>query len=148
MADATALDRSIADLEGLAIERGAYESGRVAWLSRALVSPLAQLGPAELRLLAQHERGLPWILPRIAERLAQEPFTPIDGEPAALLLAALLVPIERWQATGPALARFRAVLEALLVSDLAPLPPPIATRVRDDATIFLALPFDAHPSRP
>jgi hypothetical protein len=142
--DDTLLGRSISDLEALAIDRGAYESGRVAWLSRALVSPLGQLGPAEFRLLMQHARGLPWILPLVVDRLAREPFTPIDGEPAALLLAALVVPLESWRAQPDALRRLVALLPPAIGSPLA-LPTPIRRRLEDDGAIFLELAAQAGP---
>ncbi|MCU0647024.1 MAG: hypothetical protein MUF00_03475 [Gemmatimonadaceae bacterium] len=141
MSDAERLTRSIADLDGLSVERGAYETGRVAWLSRALVSPLGQLGPAEYRLLMQHERGLQWVLPLIVARLEREPFTPIDGEPAALLLAALTLPLEHWRTVPALLLRLRDLLDALGDTDAAnaALTSVVAARVQDDVTVFRTL---------
>ncbi|MCU0635687.1 MAG: contact-dependent growth inhibition system immunity protein [Gemmatimonadaceae bacterium] len=132
---ADTLARSIAELDGLAVDRGAYEVGRVAWLSRALVSPIGQLGPAELRLLLQHERGVRWVLPLVVARLAREPFTAIDGEPAALLLAALVVPVDTWRAHPATLIRLLACIRSLPPTDV--LPPALAERVHDDVTAFL-----------
>jgi hypothetical protein len=130
--------QSIAELDGLIVERGAYGTGRTAWLARALVSPLQQLGPAEWRLLLQHGHGLRWVLPPVTARLTQEPFTSIDGEPAALLLAALVVPIERWVEHSTSLAAMRTLLIAALESTTI-LPPTARQRVEEDGALFLEL---------
>lgn len=79
------------------MEKGAYGLGSTAWLSRALVSPLRQLGAAELRLLLTHGRGLAWVVPLALARLADEPFVAADYGPGALLAALLTVDPERWE---------------------------------------------------
>lgn len=89
-------ERSLAELEGLAVEKGAFGLGSTAWLSRALVSPLRQLGAAELRLLLTQGRGLPWVVPLALERLLAEPFLAADYGPGALLAALLTVDPEQW----------------------------------------------------
>lgn len=80
-------ERSLADLEGRAVEKGAFGLGSTAWLSRALVSPLRQLGAPELRLLLSAGRGLPWTVPLALERLLREPLAAADYGPGALLTA-------------------------------------------------------------
>jgi hypothetical protein len=90
-------ERSLADLEGLAVEKGAYGLGSTAWLARALVSPLRQLGPAELRLLLTQGRGLAWVVPLALGRLGREPFAAADYGPGALLAALLTVDPARWE---------------------------------------------------
>lgn len=102
--------RSVAELEGLAIERGAYGIGSVAWLSRALVAPLRDLGPAELRLLLAHGRGLRWILPLALARLEREPFVRAERHPGDLLSQVLMVDEGVW-ASAP---DWRAQLERVL----------------------------------
>ena len=108
--DPALADRSVAELEGLAIEKGAYGIGSVAWLSRALVSPLRDLGPAELRLLLAHGRGLRWILPLALARLEREPFVRAERHPGDLLSQLLIVDEGVW-ASAP---EWRARLERVL----------------------------------
>ena len=71
------------------MEKGAYGTGSVAWLARALVSPLRQLGAAELRLLLTQGRGLAWTVPLALERLLREPLAAADYGPGDLLTALL-----------------------------------------------------------
>jgi hypothetical protein len=130
--------RSIADLDGLVVERGAYESGRTAWLARALVSPLGQLGPAEWALLLRHDRGVAHVLPLAVVRLEREPLTPIDGQPGALLAAVLTVPAATWHAHPVLTARVRALLPTA-VTMAGSLDPALAERVAEDAAAFAAL---------
>lgn len=125
------LARSLAELEGLDIPPGAYGMGSVAWLSRALVSPLAQLGPAELRLLLAHGRGLRWLLPLALARLEREPFTAADRDPGALLTAALSVEPSEWART-PALHDRLARVVHQAREQTHVLPEPARTRVADD----------------
>jgi hypothetical protein len=80
-------ERSLAELESRAVEKGAYGMGSTAWLARALVSPLRQLGAPELRLLLSHGRGLPWTVPLALERLQREPLAAADYGPGDLLTA-------------------------------------------------------------
>ncbi|GJG87260.1 hypothetical protein tb265_24410 [Gemmatimonadetes bacterium T265] len=87
--DAETLGRSIAELDGLAVEKGAYGMGSVAWLARALVSPLRDLGGAELRRLLAHGRGVRWVLPLALARLECEPFLAGDYGPGDVLSAVL-----------------------------------------------------------
>jgi hypothetical protein len=82
-------DRSLADLEGTVVEKGAYGMGSTAWLARALVSPLRQLGAPELRLLLSQGRGLAWTVPLALERLLREPLAAADYGPGDLLTALL-----------------------------------------------------------
>lgn len=89
-------ERSLAELEGRAVEKGAYGLGSTAWLSRALVSPLRQLGAAELRLLISQGRGLGWTVPLALERLLAEPFAAADYGPGDLLGAVLTVDPAAW----------------------------------------------------
>ncbi len=122
-------EQSIAELEGLEVEKGAFGLGSTAWLSRALVSPLRQLGPAELRLLLTQGRGLAWVVPLALERLAAEPFAAADYGPGALLAALLTVDPERWDpAWRDRLARVVHAARAHL--DL--LPEPARARLADD----------------
>lgn len=87
--DAATLARSIAELDGLAVEKGAYGMGSTAWLARALVSSLRDLGPAELRRLLASGRGVRWVLPMALVRLEREPFLAGDYGPGDLLGAVL-----------------------------------------------------------
>jgi hypothetical protein len=132
------LARTISDLDGLVVEPGAYGTGRTAWLARALVSPIGHLGPAEWRLLMQHAYGLRWILPLVVHRLSIEPFTPIDGEPAALLQACLTLPVERW---GEHPIELRALRDCLpeMATMTHILPHAIRARLTDDIALFLEL---------
>jgi hypothetical protein len=119
--DPTIADRSVAELEGLAIERGAYGIGSVAWLSRALVSPLRDLGPAELRLLLAHGRGLRWILPLALARLEQEPFVRAERQAGDLLSAVLMVDEGVWASAPAWSARLARVLhDARTVTHVLP----------------------------
>lgn len=126
-------EQSVAELEGLAVEKGAYGLGSTAWLARALVSPLRQLGAAELRLLLTQERGLAWVVPLALERLLAEPFAAADYGPGALLTALLtalatLGP-DRWDpAWRERLARAAHGARA----HLALVPEPVRARVADD----------------
>lgn len=129
--DAATLARSIAELEGLEVEKGVYGMGSVAWLARALVSPLRDLGPAELRRLLAHGRGVAWVLPLALARLEREPFLAGDYGPGDLLGAVLALGPEApaWTPARRALldrvrAGARAALGALAESH--------RTRVADD----------------
>ena len=104
-------DRSIAELEGLHVEKGAYELGSLAWLSRALVSPIGQLGVPDLRLLVSHGRGLPHLMPIALERLERDPFAAGDHGPGDLLTVTCLVDDAYWSAHEPERARLLAVLD-------------------------------------
>ena len=124
-------DRSIAELEGLDVPPGAYGMGSVAWLSRALVSPLRDLGAAELRLLVAHGRGLRWLVPAALARLEVAPFVAGDHHPGDLLTAVLLVDEAHWRAhpeqretLGRVLARARERLDDV--------DEPLRTRLADD----------------
>ena len=123
--------RSLAELEGLEVPPGAYGIGSLAWLSRAMVSPLGQLGPAELRLLLAHGRGLRWLLPVVLDRLAREPFVAADRGPGDLLTAALSVDPVEW-ARDPALLARLAGIVATARTQAGHLPDPFGPRVRDD----------------
>ncbi len=125
------LARSIAELEGLAVEKGAYGMGSTAWLARALVSALRDLGPAELRRLLAHGRGVRWVLPLALARLEREPFLAGDYGPGDVLGAVL--------ALGPDdpawTAERRALLDRILDGARAgvhALPEPHRARVADD----------------
>jgi hypothetical protein len=122
-------ERSIADLEGLAVEKGAFGLGSTAWLSRALVSPLRQLGAAELRLLLTHGRGLAWVVPLALQRLAEEPYAAADYGPGALLAALLTVDPARWDPAWQ--GRLAQVVHAAR-AHLDVLPEPARTRLADD----------------
>jgi hypothetical protein len=122
-------ERSVAELEGLAVEKGAYGLGSTAWLARALVSPLRQLGAAELRLLLSQGRGLPWVVPLALGRLVKEPFASADYGPGALLGALLTVDPERWDPVWT--DRLARVVHAAR-THLALLPEPARTRLGDD----------------
>jgi hypothetical protein len=122
-------ERSVADLEGVDVERGAYGLGSTAWLARALVSPLRQLGPAELRLLLTQGRGLAWVVPLALERLLAEPFAPADYGPGALLAAVLTVEPERWD---PAWTDRLARVVHAARANLAVLPEPARASLADD----------------
>ena len=131
--DADTLARSIAELDGLDVEKGAYGMGSVAWLARALVSSLRDLGPAELRRLLAHGRGVRWVLPLALTRLEREPFLSGDYGPGDVLGAVL--------ALGPDEPAWTAERRALLARVLAgartavgALPEPHRTRITDDLT--------------
>ncbi len=128
---ADVLGSSIADLDGLDVEKGAYGMGSTAWLARALVSPLRDLGPAELRRLLAHGRGARWVLPLALARLEREPFLAGDYGPGDVLGAVL--------ALGPDDAAWtparRAVLDRVLAgarAGVGVLAEPDRTRVADD----------------
>lgn len=123
--------RSIAELEGVEVPPGAYGLGSLAWLSRALVSPLAHLGPAELRLLLAHGRGVRWLLPLVVERLEREPFAAGDRGAGDLLVAALTVDPEAW-AGAPALRDRLARVVHAARAQVHVLAEPARTRVADD----------------
>lgn len=129
--DPALADRSVAELEGLAVEKGAYGIGSVAWLSRALVSPLRDLGPAELRLLLAHGRGLRWILPLALARLEREPFVRGDHHPGDLLSAVLMVDDGVWGSAPEWRARLAQVLHGAR-SMTHVLPDPDRTRMADE----------------
>ena len=124
-------DRSVAELEGLEVPPGAYGMGSVAWLSRALVSPLRDLGPAELRLLVSHGRGLRWVVPAALRRLEAAPFVAGDHHPGDLLTAVLSTDPAHWDAhleQRDALGRVTAVARERLHE----LPEPLRARLSDD----------------
>ena len=104
-------ERSIAELEGLRVEKGAYELGSQAWLSRALVSPIGQLGVPDLRLLVSHGRGLRHLLPIVLERLEREPFAAGDHGPGDLLTVTCLVEDDYWAGHAEERARLLTVLD-------------------------------------
>jgi hypothetical protein len=91
---------SLADLLALDVQRGAYGTGRSAWLARALSSPLWHLGPAELRLLLDHGYTHDEVLRLVAERLDADPLAVVDGEAGALVAAAIRVMPETWTTAG------------------------------------------------
>jgi hypothetical protein len=122
---------SVAELEGLAVPPGAYGMGSTAWLARALVSPLAHLGAAELRLLVAHGRGLRWVLPVALERLEREPFARGDHAPGDLLSAVLMVDAAEWDAR-PALRARLAALVAAARDQVDVLAPDDRARVSDE----------------
>ena len=122
-------ERSVAELEGLAVEKGAFEMGSTAWLARALVSPLRQLGAAELRLLLTHGRGLAWVVPLALDRLRAEPFAAADYGPGALLGALLTVDPDRWD---PAWRERLARVVHAARTHLDLLPAPERARIADD----------------
>jgi hypothetical protein len=101
---------SVAELEGLDVQPGAYGMGSTAWLARALVSPIAHLGPAELRLLLSHGRGVRWLLPLALGRLEREPFAAGDHGPGDLLSAVLMVDAATWDANPAWRARLADVV--------------------------------------
>lgn len=123
--------RSLAELEGLEIPPGAYGMGSLAWLSRAMVSPMAQLGPAELRLLLGHGRGLRWVLPLALERLEREPFAAGDRAPGDLLTAALTVDPAEWARDPAWTGRLARVVHAAR-EQVHRLPEPPRQRLADD----------------
>ncbi|MDF1502897.1 contact-dependent growth inhibition system immunity protein [Roseisolibacter sp. H3M3-2] len=125
------LHASVAELEGLDVPSGAYGMGSLAWLSRALVSPLGQLGPADLRLLLGHGRGLRWLLPVALERLEREPFAGGDHGPGELLTAALAVDPAAWAADPSWLPRLAAVV-ATARAQVHVLPERVRGRVAGD----------------
>lgn len=90
--------RSVAEHAGLVIDPGAYELGSQAWLSRALISPIWQLGVQDLRLLLSHGRGLDWLVPEALARLAKNPWVEGDRGPGELLLATCTVDAAWWAA--------------------------------------------------
>jgi hypothetical protein len=122
-------ERSLADLEGLAVEKGAYGMGSTAWMSRALVSPLRQLGAAELRLLLTHGRGLAWTVPLALERLLREPFAAADYGPGDLLGALLTVDPGAWD---PAWTERLARVVHAARAQLHVLPDAVRARTADD----------------
>jgi hypothetical protein len=122
-------ERSLAELEGLAVEKGAYGLGSTAWLARALVSPLRQLGAAELRLMLTQGRGLAWVVPLALGRLEAEPFAAADYGPGALLAALLTVDPDRWDAAWT--DRLARVVHAAR-AHLDVLPEPARSRLGDD----------------
>jgi hypothetical protein len=102
--------QSVAELEGLVIDPGSYELGSQAWLSRALISPLWQLGVQDLRLLLMHGRGLRWLVPEALDRLAAAPWAAGDHGPGELLLGACLVEDAYWDAHPERRARLADIL--------------------------------------
>ena len=110
--DPAVAGRSLAELEGLDVPPGAYGMGSTAWLSRALASPLRFLGPAELRLLLAHGRGLRWLLPMAVARLEREPFVAGDRGPGDLLSAVLMVDDAVWSDAPALRARLAQVVHA------------------------------------
>jgi len=129
--DAATLGRSIAELDELDVEKGAYGMGSVAWLARALVSSLRDLGPAELRRLLAHGRGARWVLPLALARLEREPFLVGDYGPGDVLSAVL--------ALGPDdpawIPERRALLQHVLEgarAGVGTLAEPHRTRIADD----------------
>lgn len=129
--DAGTLDRSIAELDGLEIEKGAYGLGSVAWLARALVSPLRDLGPAELRRLLAHGRGTRWVLPLALARLEREPFLAGDYGPGDVLAAVLALGPDDAAWTADRLALLERVL-ATARAGVRVLGEPHRTRISDD----------------
>jgi hypothetical protein len=123
--------RSLAELEGVEVPPGAYGTGSLAWLSRAMVSPVGQLGPAELRLLLNHGRGLRWVIPLALERLEREPFVAGDRGPGDLLTAALTVDPAEWARDPEWLARLARVVHDAR-AQVHRLPEPPAARLGDD----------------
>ena len=102
--------QSVAELEGLVVDPGTYELGSQAWASRALVSPIWQLGAQDLRLLLDRGRGLRWLVPEALGRLERDPWVGGDRGPGELLLATCLVAQGVWDADAALLQRLRGVL--------------------------------------
>lgn len=125
------LSRSIADLDGLTIEKGAYGLGSTAWLARALVSPLRDLGPAELRRLLAHGRGVPWVLPLALARLERESFLAGDYGPGDVLTAVLALGPADPAWTPERLATLERVL-ATARAAVGALDEPVRSRIADD----------------
>ena len=103
--------KSVAELEGLVIDRGAYELGSQAWLARALISPIWQLGVQDLRLLLVHGRGLAWLVPEALARLRAAPWAEGDRGPGELLLGACLVEDGYWAAHPERRLELTAILD-------------------------------------
>ena len=101
---------SVAEHEGLVIDPGAYELGSQAWLSRALISPIWQLGVQDLRLLLGHGRGLRWLVPEALVRLAANPWAEGDRGPGELLLATCIVDDAYWLANPERRAELADIL--------------------------------------
>ncbi len=144
--DAETLGRSIAELDGLDIEKGAYGMGGVAWLARALVSSLRDLGPAELRRLLAHGRGVRWTLPLALVRLEREPFLAGDYGPGDVLGAVLALGPD-----DPAWSPARRALLARVLdgarSGVGALAEPDRMRIADDLDAAREL-FGPDPERP
>ena len=129
--DAETLGRSIAELDGLDVEKGAYGMGSTAWLARALVSSLRDLGPAELRRLLAHGRGVRWILPLALVRLEREPFLAGDYGPGDVLSAVLALGPDDPAWTPERRAVLARVLEGAQAG-LGALGEPHRTRIAED----------------
>jgi len=129
--DARTLARSVAELDGLDVERGAYGMGSVAWLARALVSSLRDLGPAELRRLLAHGRGARWVLPLALARLECEPLIAGDYGPGDVLGAVLALGPDDPAWTPARRALLDRVLDGARAG-VGGLPEPHRTRVADD----------------
>ncbi len=124
-------DRSVAELEGLRVEKGAYELGSLAWLSRALVSPIGQLGVPDLRLLVSHGRGLRHLMPVVLERLERDPFAAGDHGRGDLLTVTCLVDDAYWADHAEERLRLLGILR-LAESRLDALPDAERTHWREE----------------
>lgn len=105
------LPGSLAAIEGLDIERGAYGGPRVARLSRALRTPIDALSLAELRFLLSEQRGVAHLMPAALSRLEADPFVRADAHAGDLLLTTLAAADAAWDDGPPWRPRLRGVLE-------------------------------------
>lgn len=102
---------SIAAIEALDIERGAYGGPRVARLSRALRTPIDALSAAELRFLLSEQRGIAHLIPAALTRLEADPLQRADAHVGDLLLTTLTAADAAWDGAPPWGARLRALLD-------------------------------------
>lgn len=104
------LPGSLAAIDGLDVERGAYGGPRVARLSRALRTPISALSLAELRFLLSERRGIAHLVPAALARLEVDPFLRADTHAGDLLLTTLAAADAVWDDAPPWRARVRTVL--------------------------------------
>ena len=102
---------SLAAIDGLRIERGAYGGPRVARLSRALLTPIDALSLAELRYLLSERRGIAHLIPAALARLEADPFVRADAHAGDLLVTTLAAADAAWDDAPSWRPRLRAILD-------------------------------------
>ena len=89
----------------------------VARVHRLRRKPIGQLTANDLRVLVAQRVGLAALLPRVLDRLAENPLVEADFFPGDLLTVVLRVPAEHWRAHPDQHARIERIITAVADPD-------------------------------
>ncbi|MFI6169968.1 contact-dependent growth inhibition system immunity protein [Nocardia sp. NPDC051052] len=73
--------------------------------------PIRELTPEDLRVLIRQHEGVPALLPRALELLAQDPLTEGDYYPGDLLVAVLGIPSSHWSGNSITAAPITEIIQ-------------------------------------